>query len=253
MRSPRPVYALLSAVALTTAVAAGCGSDDGDSSTATTAPVETTTTVADSTTTEPPATTATTEAPTTTTTEPAAAAPTFAELQTASIPAMCLHPATTLVDGEDTSLAENEGVFALRDALPSGEPAHIEGVPSDSGPLTVVVARCNGGGVSWPDAVLFFSAGAEFYGGTFLSAPTVEDAAPATGSWEGAWDAVGASGPGREGVSAIALDRDAVVVTTSVELPDDGACCPSGEAEVRLVPSGGQIEVDGITRTDPGA
>jgi len=260
MRSPRPLTALVFSAGVLVAVATGCGSDDDTAASTTSTEAAPTTTAADTTTTADDTTTTTTEpsgSTTTTddvtTTTEVAAGPTLEEIKGASIPALCLHPPTTLVDGEDTTLAPNQGVFELLDALPSGEPAYVEGVPSDAGALTVIVARCNAGGVSWPNAVLFFSSGGTYYGGTFLQAPTAEDEAPATGSWEGAWDRVGGTGPGRDNVSTLALDGDAVVLTTTVGLADDGACCPSGEATVRLRPAGGLIEVDDITRTDPGA
>lgn len=251
MRSPRALTALTVAAAL---MVAGCGSgsDRDAAGTSTTAPAPTSTvapstTVAATTTSEAP----TTSEATTTTTAPAAA-PSLDELQSADIPAMCQHPAATLVDGVDTSLSVDDGIFRLLATLPSGGTSHVVGVPSDAGPLTAVVAECNAGGVGWPNPILFFGPGGTFYGGTFLTGPTIDDAGTRSASWDQAWADAEAAAPGRDGVTSIALDGEHVVVTTSAELPDDSSCCPTGVVTVTIAPAGGQIEVVELTRTDPG-
>jgi pimeloyl-ACP methyl ester carboxylesterase len=162
------------------------------------------------------------------------AAPGWDEIKGASIPAMCRHDATTLVDGEAGSLGDTEGVFELWRTLPDGTPSMVSPVPSEAGPLTAVVAHCNAGGVAWPNPVLFFAPGGEFHAATDLF--TGFD-----------WEAEGLWGPGRDGVSAITLDGDEVVVTTSALTEDDPECCASTTATVRLGVGGGEVKAISIT------
>lgn len=251
MRSPRALSVLTLAAAL--AVSSCSSGSDGDatpttSTTPATASTGGTSTTGGEDTTTTTGPTSTTEGSTTTSTP--AAAPSLDELKSADIPAMCQHAATTLVDGADPSLDTDDGAFRLLDRLPDGGPSHLVGVPSDAGPLTVVVAECNAGGVGWPNPILFFGPGGTFYGGTFLTGPTIDDAGTPSAPWEQAWADAEAAAPGRDGVSAIALEGKTVVVTTSAELPDDSSCCPTGQVTVRIAPVGGQIEVVELTRTD---
>jgi|GEM_PF-2585835 len=160
---------------------------------------------------------------------PQLVAPGWDELKNASIPAQCRHPATKLFDGKDQSLGPNDGYFELMPSLYSGETGILQGVASsDAGPLTAVVVSCNGGGVSWPNMVMFFSSGGQYYGVGDL--------------YEGlAWEAEGMSGPGREGIISISLSGDQVLVYTSATTLQDAECCPSTSAVLSLRASGGRI------------
>jgi hypothetical protein len=114
-------------------------------------------------------------------------------------------------------------------ALYSGTTGILQGVPSsDAGPLTAVVVSCNGGGVSWPNMVMFFSSGGQYYG--------VGDLYEGLG-----WEAEGMSGPGREGIISISLSGDQVQVYTSATTLQDAECCPSTSAVLSLRASGGRI------------
>ena len=160
---------------------------------------------------------------------PQLVAPSWDELKNASIPEHCGHPATQLVEGKDQSLGPNDGYFELTPSLYSGETGILQGVPSsDAGPLTAVVVSCNGGGVGWPNSVMFFSSGGQYYG--------VGDLYEGLG-----WEALGMSGPGREGIISISLSGDRVQVYTSATTMEDPLCCPSTEAMLSLRASGGRI------------
>jgi hypothetical protein len=160
---------------------------------------------------------------------PQLTAPSWDELKNASIPEHCGHPATQLVDGKDQSLGPNDGFFELMPSLYSGKTGILQGVPSsDAGPLTAVVVSCNGGGVGWPNSVMFFSSGGQYY--------AVGDLYEGLG-----WEAEGMSGPGREGIISISLSGDQVQVHTSATTLQDAECCPSTTAVLSLRASGGRI------------
>jgi hypothetical protein len=160
---------------------------------------------------------------------PQLTAPSWDELKNASIPEQCGHPATQLVDGKDQTLNPNDGFFELRRSLYSGEAGILQGVPSsDAGPLTAVVVSCNGGNVSWPNMVMFFSSGGQYYG--------VGDLYEGLG-----WEAQGMGGPGGEGITSISLLGDQVQVYTLATKMDDPSCCPSTAASLSLRASGGRI------------
>jgi pimeloyl-ACP methyl ester carboxylesterase len=156
--------------------------------------------------------------------------PTWEEIKDASIPGVCQHPPTTLVDGVDVTLSADQGVFELLPSLPDGRPGMVRDVPSnDAGPLTAVVVRCNAGGVGWPNSVMFFSDGGRYYG--------VHDL------YEGIdWEGIGLSGPGRDGLQEVTLEDGQVLVFTMAEALDDPQCCPSTSASLRLRARDGRIE-----------
>ena len=189
--------------------------------------------------TAPPAAAATDTVPPTApapppTAPPQITAPSWDELKHASIPEQCGHPATQLVDGKDQSLGPNDGYFELTPSLYSGKTGILQGVPSsDAGPLTAVVVSCNGGGVGWPNSVMFFSSGGQYYG--------VGDLYEGLG-----WEAQGMSGPGREGIISISLSGDQVQVYTSATTLQDPECCPSTAAVLSLRASGGRIIQSGL-------
>ena len=114
--------------------------------------------------------------------------PTLDELADAEIPAMCGHDATQLVGGQDVTLGTYDGEFVLLDELGSGKQSWAT-FSSPDGPLTVVVARCNAGGVGWPNPIMFFGPGPEFYDSSFLD--------------DYNWESIGLYAPARDGVEAI--------------------------------------------------
>lgn len=159
--------------------------------------------------------------------------PGWDEIKDASIPAMCGHPPATLVDGKDTSLGPNDGLFELLATLPNGEPGLVQGVPSEVGPLTAVVVTCNAGGVGWPNELMFFEGEGEYYAHTDLL--------------EGVdWESAGLNAPGRDGVTAITLQGDELEVHTSALTIGDPECCPSGSAVLRLRVEGGGVRVTSV-------
>ena len=124
--------------------------------------------------------------------QPSLEAPTWDEIANAQIPSICGHPPTQLVDGSHTGIEANAGELELLDVLHSGESGYVALSQSDVGPLTVVVARCNAGGVGWPHEVIAFGPGAEFYASTSLTFADGVD-----------WDDYNLDGPGRSAMSAI--------------------------------------------------
>lgn len=218
----------------------GTNGSSGDSSSPTTSAVVATTELA--TTTVPASSTSTTSA-TTTTTVPAPTSPTFDELEGASIPGMCTHESTTLVDGKDPNLEPQDGVFELQSTLRrDGSSGTVEGIPSEAGPLTAIVATCNAGGVSWPNPVLFFAPGGEFYAATFLDGPD-GTGGTLTSEWDAQWEAAGAVAPARDGIISIERAGDAVTVVLDAEMAGDASCCPSGRVTVTVRPVDGTIEL----------
>lgn len=164
---------------------------------------------------------------------PAADGPTWDEIKNASIPAMCTHPPTTLVEGRDVTLAESQGHFSLQRTLRNGQPGLVTGVPSEAGPLTAVVVSCNAGGVGWPNQVMFFSEGGVYYAHTdFLDAD---------------WKSAGLIAPGRDGISGIWLRGSEVEIYTSAEHQSDPSCCPTGSALVRMRAENGTIRITSLT------
>lgn len=164
----------------------------------------------------------------------AAAGPTWDQIKNASIPAMCSHPPTTLVDGKDVTVGASDGYFELLRTLSNGEPGFVTGVPSaDAGPLTAVVVSCNAGGVGWPNSIMFFSNGGKYYGYSDL--------------YEGVdWEGQGMNAPGRDGVMGMWLKGAEVEVYTSAETGNDASCCPSTAALLRLRPGNGRIVVTSL-------
>lgn len=149
-------------------------------------------------------------------------APTWDEIKNASIPSECGHPPTKLVNGENVSIPDGEGMFELRPELSNGRPGILRGVPSnDAGPLTAVVASCNVGGVGIPSPVLFFSAGGVYYATTFLG--DEEDYA--------AQDLLSVA---RDGVTSMTVHGGYLEVDTEAVREWDALCCPTGAAIVTL-------------------
>ena len=168
-------------------------------------------------------------------------APGWDEIANAQIPEVCGHPPTTLVNGRHTAIEEGHGVLELLPTIGDGAPGFIQGLPSHQGvPLTAVVATCNGGGVGWPSELLLFGPGGDFYASSAL----VEDDEATD------WKSAGLSYPGRDGITALAIDGDQLVLTVQAELSSDASCCPSAVAEVRATPKEGQLVIDEIQRID---
>ncbi len=215
---------------------AGCGvsgsNGEAERPETTNGPELSSTTRITSTTTKPAPTTTTTSSPPTTTVTPTTApplqAPTWDEIKGASIPGLCMHPPTTLVDGKDVTLGEYDGYLELLQTLPSGSPGIITVSSNDAGPLTAVVVSCNAGGVGWPNSIAFFKPSGDFYGYHDLS--TGLD-----------WASEGMSGPGRDGVGYLNVDGSTLSVYTSATYPSDAECCPSTGAWVELVPRDGTV------------
>lgn len=164
--------------------------------------------------------------------EPSEQSPGWEEIKDASIPEMCGHPPTTLVDGRDVTLSEFDGYFELLETLRDGSSGVVQGVPSEVGPLTAVVVSCNAGGVAWPNQIALFGEGGEFYGSTDMSAA--------------AWETLGAYGPSREGVSGVQLVRGEIEVVTDVLMDGDPACCATGSAVLRIRPDNGDIAITSL-------
>jgi hypothetical protein len=163
-------------------------------------------------------------------------APTFEEIAGATVPSLCDHPPTTLVDGANLDIAPNNGDFQLLRELPGGGPAVLTGIPSnDRGPLTLVIADCYHGGVGWPHFLEFFSAGAEHYAESSLD--------------EVDWESIGLSWVARSGVAAVRLDGDSVVVDVAAGRYEDAMCCPSSSAQIRLELRDGGVRVVDAQRT----
>jgi hypothetical protein len=160
-------------------------------------------------------------------------APTWDEIKGASIPGLCSHPPTTLVDGKDVTLGEYDGYLELLQTLPSGSPGIITVPSNDAGPLTAVVVSCNAGGVGWPDSIAFFKPSGEFYG--YHDLFTDLD-----------WESEGMSGPGRDGVGYLNVDGSTLSVYTSATYPSDAECCPSTGAWVQLAPGDGTVIPQGV-------
>lgn len=174
--------------------------------------------------------TTTTEAPTTTTQPPPPASATWDEIKNTSIPSMCGHPPTTLVNGEDVTLGEYDGYFRLTPLLANGQPGLVADVPGPAGPLTAVVVSCNGGGVGWPAQIAFFAPGGAFHGSTDLAEITD-------------WGSSSLEFAGRDGVEGLSVVDGNLQVVTSAGGGDDPLCCPSGRGVVTISTGGGAISV----------
>jgi len=183
--------------------------------------------------TTPPAAPAADPVPTPPPTVPAPRSPTWDEIRNASIPSLCEHPPTTLVDGRDVTLGEYDGTFLLTPMLRSGQSGIVEGVPSDAGPLTAIVFNCNRGGVGWPDQVMFFAPGGAYFGHDDM--------------FEADWAGAGLSHPGRGGITSIGLVGDELEVVTSAIVGMEPECCAAGTATVRLRAGGGGVRVTSVT------
>jgi len=165
------------------------------------------------------------------------APPTWEEVSGAAIPSICGdQPPTTLVKGKSTAIPDRmNGAFELLETLENGQPGVLEGIPSnDAGMLTAVVASCDMGGVAWPNAIVFFSSGPEFYASTFLE-DVDSDATqwPVPGLYEAA----------REGVNSVSLVGEQLEVFLYVTGPGDAACCSSYAALAYLSAHDKQVSV----------
>lgn len=263
MNSSRCIRSVPLALLLSTGLLlASCSSGDDDTSTTTTSPgatevadsttVVTTSTVAPPDSSVPATPTTTAPAVTTTTAAQPSGSPTWDEIANADIPAMCMHPASTLVDGVDPNVPANLGEFELRRTLPDGSPGVVTEVPSDAGPLTAVAATCNAGGTAWPDPVVFFGPGGTYVASTMFAESSIEegpDGERIGTSWEARWNAAGLTYPGRTGLRSLALDGDDLVAVVTAGAEGDGACCPSAEATVRVRVEGGSVELVSVEKT----
>lgn len=174
---------------------------------------------------------------------PPATAPGWDLIASASIPSLCGHPPTTLVDGKHTEIAEGQGFFELLQGLESGAPGFVSGLPgAEVGTLTAAVASCSAGGVGWPNVIVLFSPGGAFYGAGDL---TLDEQASN-------WNVEGMAAPGREGVTELRVEGMSLVVTVRALVDSDAECCPSAVAEVRAHAEAGRLTVDEITRIDAG-
>lgn len=156
---------------------------------------------------------------------PAPRAPSWEEIKNASIPGLCGHPPTRLVEGRDVTLPEHAGYFQLLPIIDHGAgargPGFVTGLTSPGGPVTAVVGSCNGGGVSWPNIIVVFGHGGVFYGTHDLMAGIN-------------WDGAGMAAPGRDGVTSITQAGGRLVVNTSAEYAMEPSCCPTGFATITL-------------------
>lgn len=84
----------------------------------------------------------------------AAATPSLDSLRSAEVPALCVHPAGTLVDGElpleRPNDAPDPGYVTLRELAAVGD------LDGDGRPEIAAVFGCSAGGVSWPDHVVVY-------------------------------------------------------------------------------------------------
>ena len=197
--------------------------------------------------------------PKATTTAPAAQqAPTWDEIKNASIPGECGLPPTTLVDGKNTTLGNDETSSAVYQRYyeldrtigepwgkSTGVPGLLSGLPSDAGPLTAVVVSCNLGGPSgMPNMVAAFSAGGKFYDGVGLGPKDSKSGDP--------WAAAGFDGPAREGITRLELRGPLLVVHTLALLPGECEACASGHAEVTFSARDGSLHFESVTKVaDP--
>lgn len=163
-----------------------------------------------------------------------ASAPTYAQIANSSIPSLCGHPATRLVNGEHTEITMPYAYLRLVETLGPTQPGVLRGVPSDQGPLTAVVATCNQGGVAWPSLLMFFASGGRYVTSTFLD--------------EFDWPSLGMSGAGRDGIMSMGIAGDGIWVSLFATLPEDAECCPSGEATLSMQVHGGRVTItDGVS------
>lgn len=164
-------------------------------------------------------------------------APTWDEVAGAAIPSICGdQPPTTLVQGRSTAITDRRnGAFELLETLENGQPGVVEGIPSnDAGLLTAVVASCDLGGVAWPNVIVFFSSGPEFYASTFLE-DIDSDAAQ--------WIVPGPYEPAREGINTVSLAGEQLEVYLDLTGPGDAACCSSYGALAYLNAHDRQVHV----------
>ncbi len=160
-------------------------------------------------------------------------------IKDAAIPSTCEHPATTLVDGVDETLTAEQGHFQLLQSLPDGSPGFVGGLPSDAGPLTAVIFNCDAGGVGWPDQVMFFTAD-----GRYLTHADLYEAID--------WESTGLEGPGRNGVTSIALKGNSLYIHTLAYVGSEPACCPRAQAELRMRIQDGKATVTSVKRLRSG-
>ena len=198
----------------------------------------------------------------TTTTAPVLSAPTWDEFKNASLPAVCAHPATTLVDGKNVSLRNSsgadgsppQGIYELEETLGDvagggANPGYVAGLPSDAGPLTAVVVSCNAGGVAWPNDIVAFKPGGIYYDETSLNGHVTGDSFDTANFVDEAgslWTQSGLAEPGRGGVWKLAVEGDKLVVYTMALRPGEAECCATGYAKVTMNASGGKLNIDSV-------
>lgn len=148
--------------------------------------------------------------------------PTLDALKNAKVPSLCGHPAGTFRNGKMQNLPVGKGEerFAAggyRKALDMYATGDLTG---DGSPDAAAVLECNGGGVSWPDTIVFFAPGPKVLG-EFDMGEVVGDA--------------------RGGTTNISYANGAIVVRTLDSRSGDAGCCASGKAIVTLKWNGTRI------------
>ena len=135
----------------------------------------------------------------------AAVSLTAEQLNSLEVPAICQQEAGTLVDGA-LDIDPYDGMVQINQ-----ETSAIGQIVPGKGDGAAVVFDCNGGGIGWPQQVLFYDNHAEVVGQFDTSA-------------------VGES-PGRQTVTAVEFKDGQVVLTVAaVPLPDDNVLWGSSEA-----------------------
>lgn len=161
-------------------------------------------------------------------TAPAARPVTAAQLLSAPVPSLCRHSPGRLVNGKLPGIPAGHGVVELASVdgyRADDELVAIGDLDGDRVADAAAVFACDGGGVTWPDEIVFYGPG-----------PTVL----------GSFDMYAAVNEARVGTRRISYADGRITVYSTDLRPYDGLCCASGIAVASLRWDGKKIVLAGV-------
>jgi hypothetical protein len=163
---------------------------------------------------------------------PGGRAATFFDLRNAPVPALCEHDPGELRNMElppqeghrgDVGIALNYNTGAYKVAF-----GDLTGSAGDA----AMVIHCNAGGVSWPETVQLYTAGARLDTATRLGGIDLSDL----------------SHDDRDSVTDLSISDGVVHVTWSAVGPNDYGCCPTVEMKADLRWDGSTVVAQNVRR-----
>lgn len=165
---------------------------------------------------------------------PLVQAVTAASLESAPVPALCRHEAATLVDGVQPDIPQGNGEGKLVSKPASGGVASrliaLGDLTGDGVGDAAAIFNCDGGGVPWPDHLLFYTAGPKLLGSVFLG------------------DYVGDA---RYATESITYRDGGIDIATRAGTPAEGGCCVFESATLRFTWNGHSIVASNIAFRGP--